>query len=243
MQGSNYNLLRGLITEFQNFSDPIEMAIPIPKRHCFIENCLSPSSRLSGNDRERGDIFPPRCAINSPIMDAIHYMYWPKVWRWRLMYFLGWVGRRGIEKQEVKVCSKQWRNEHNRRMKEKEKTNERRRTSRGGREQKKGTKEQRLRENRENQGTERKPREPGKEDQRKPENNTKGREKKRNQEDEDTERESQTQRETERKQGNKNKKERPERENIRGETKEKQKRREESLRLRTTSSHRLQTAT
>jgi hypothetical protein len=79
MQGSNYNLLRGLITEFQNFSDPIEMAIPIPKRHCFIENCLSPSSRLSGNDRERGDIFPPRCAINSPIMDAIHYMYWPKV--------------------------------------------------------------------------------------------------------------------------------------------------------------------
>jgi len=112
------------------------MVIPIPKRHCFIENCLSPSSQLSGNDRELGDIFPPRCAINSPIMDAIHYMYWPKVWRWRLMYFLGWVGRRGIEKQEVKVCSKQWRNEHNRRMKEKEKTNERRRTSRGGREQK-----------------------------------------------------------------------------------------------------------
>jgi hypothetical protein len=37
MQGSNYNLLRGLITEFQNFSDPIEMDIPIPKRYCFIE--------------------------------------------------------------------------------------------------------------------------------------------------------------------------------------------------------------
>jgi len=49
----------------------LKMAILIPKRHCFKANCSSPSSRFSRNGKESDNVFPPRCAINSPIMDAI----------------------------------------------------------------------------------------------------------------------------------------------------------------------------